>query len=191
MKSLEEYIALAGKDGRARSGIVLGIRMILRGLRELGIEEAPRPERTLLAIVETDRCLPDAVELIAGCRLGNRTLKHKNLGKMAVTFVDVETNRAIRLAARESGYREALAKFPDVEKEEALSRAYREFSDEELFTRQWVRVELGPEELPGHRGQRVVCAACGEGVSFGREVNRDGRLLCRTCAGERYFQPLP
>ncbi len=191
MKSLEKYIALAAKDGRTRSGIVLGIRMILRALRELGIEEVPRPDRTLLAIVETDRCLPDAVQVVTGCRLGNRTLKHKDLGKMAVTFLDVATNRALRLAARESGYRKALAQFADMEKEEALSRAYREFPDEELFTRQWVRVEFGPEDLPGHRGQRAVCGECGEGVSFGRVVKRDGRILCRSCAGERYFHPLP
>src|SRR5262252_7284471 len=30
---------------------------------------------------------------------------------------------------------------------------------------------------------------CGEGINFKREVERDGRVLCRACAGERYYDP--
>jgi formylmethanofuran dehydrogenase subunit E len=37
---------------------------------------------------------------------------------------------------------------------------------------------------------RAVFAECGEGVSVGREVTREGRVLCRACAGERYYEPL-
>lgn len=62
--------------------------------------------------------------------------------------------------------------------------------DDELFTRQWVRVELPPEELPGYKAPRVICAQCGEGINFRREVIRDGRTLCRACAGERYYDPV-
>ena len=61
---------------------------------------------------------------------------------------------------------------------------------EELFAHEWVRVELGPEEFPGYKGERRVCAECGEGVSFERHVVREGRTLCRACAGERYYTPL-
>jgi formylmethanofuran dehydrogenase subunit E len=35
----------------------------------------------------------------------------------------------------------------------------------------------------------VVCAQCGEGVSFRREVIHEGRTLCRACAGDRYYDP--
>ncbi len=37
---------------------------------------------------------------------------------------------------------------------------------------------------------RAVFAECGEGVSFQREVTREGRVLCRARAGERYYEPL-
>jgi formylmethanofuran dehydrogenase subunit E len=37
---------------------------------------------------------------------------------------------------------------------------------------------------------RAICAECGEGVSFQHEVTREGRVLCRACAGERYYEPL-
>ncbi len=67
--------------------------------------------------------------------------------------------------------------------------AYRELPVEELFEASWVRVRVGPEDLPGYKGPRIACEACGEGVNFGREVERDGRTLCRSCAGERYYEP--
>ena len=190
MKSLEEYIRAAAKDGDARSGIIQGIRMTMVALKELGIEEPQQTRRSLIAFVEVDRCLPDAVGLVTGCRLGNRTLKFKDLGKMAATFLDLRTERAIRVAAWEKANERALKTFPDLEKEEALRRAYREFSDEELFTWQWVRANLPAEERPGYRAPRALCAKCGEGINFGREILRDGRALCRACAGDRYCEPL-
>lgn len=190
MKTLEQYIQEAAKNGETRSGIVLGIRMALLALKELGIVDPTQAHRSLLAIVETDRCLPDAVELVTQCRLGNRTLKFKDFGKMAATFVDLRTNRAIRIAARESTNQRVREAFPELEKEEALQRAYRTWSDEELFARQSVRLNLSAAELPGYREPRVVCVECGEGIAFKREVARDRRTLCRVCAGERYFEPL-
>jgi formylmethanofuran dehydrogenase subunit E len=69
-------------------------------------------------------------------------------------------------------------------------RAYRELPDEELFAAQWVRVNLGPEEMPGYKAPRTVCAECGEGINFKREVVRDGNVLCKACTGERYYEPL-
>ena len=77
--------------------------------------------------------------------------------------------------------------YPEIAgKNEQPMRAYREMSDEELFESQWVRVRIGPEDLPGYKAPRVVCAQCGEGINFKREVTRDGRTLCRACAGEHY-----
>ena len=64
--------------------------------------------------------------------------------------------------------------------------AYREMPDEQLFSTQWVKVALPPEEFPGFKAERITCAECGEGINFRREVKRDGKTLCRACAGERY-----
>jgi formylmethanofuran dehydrogenase subunit E len=188
MKELAQYLREADKEGRPRSGIILGIRMVLRAMQEVAIDDPAEVHRQLIAFVETDRCLPDAVELVTGCRLGNRTLKFRDLGKMAVTFLDLRTNRTLRLAARETANQRALDLFKGLEKEEALSRAYRDWPDEELSSWQWVTVELPAEERPGYRAPRVVCAECGEGISFNREVKRAGRTLCRACAGERYYE---
>jgi len=42
-----------------------------------------------------------------------------------------------------------------------------------------VKVEVQPEDLPGFKGPRVVCAQCGEGINFKREVVKDGAPLPR------------
>jgi formylmethanofuran dehydrogenase subunit E len=77
---------------------------------------------------------------------------------------------------------------PDKNQQQML--AYREITDDDLFTAQWVKVDLPPEEFPGYKGERVVCEACGEGINFRREVRVEERVLCRACAGERYYEPI-
>lgn len=117
--------------------------------------------------------------LVTDCRLGKRALKFFDWGKMAATFVDLQSGRAIRVAARES------------EKERAQQRAYRVISDDELFEKQRVRVRIPPEDQPGYKGPRIVCEECGEGIQFKREVNVNSRKLCRGCAQGNYYEPLP
>jgi formylmethanofuran dehydrogenase subunit E len=104
--------------------------------------------------------------------------------------VDLKTGRAVRIAAKESSKLAAREMFPELEKEAGQQKAYAELSDEILFDKKWVKVAVQPEDLPGFKGPRVVCADCGEGINFKREVVRDGRALCRACAGENYFEPL-
>ena len=191
MKTLEEYLALANAaHGHLCAGQVLGVRLAMAGLRELGITEPERDRKRLVTFVEIDRCVTDAVALVAGCRLGKRALKFYDWGKVAATFVDLQTGRAVRVAAREESKQRARETFPGLEKEQGQQKAYRVLPDDALFSFQRVEVKFPPEDLPGYKASPVVCAACGEGINFKREVVRDGRTLCRSCAGERYFEPL-
>ncbi len=191
MKSLEEYIQQAAvAHGHTCAGQILGLRLAMLGLKELGIEDPIQERKRLVTIVEIDRCATDAVQLVTGCRLGKRALKFKDFGKVAATFVDLKTGRAVRIVAREESKQRARELYPELEKEEGQRRAYRELPDDELFTKQWVRVELPPEDMPGYKAPRVVCAQCGEGINFKREVVREGRVLCRACAGESYYKPV-
>ena len=160
------------------------------GLRELGIEDAVRDRKRLVTYVEIDRCVTDAVALVANCRLGKRSLKFYDWGKVAATFVDLQSGRAIRVAAKESSKQRALSMFPQMDKDAGQQKAYAVLPDADLFDTAWVRVEVAPQDLPGYRGPRVVCEQCGEGINFQRELQVDGRTLCRACAGPRYFHPL-
>lgn len=193
MKSFEEYLKDAEiAHGHLCAGQVLGVRMAMLGLRKLGLEDPEgRDRKRIVTFVEIDRCATDAVMVVTGCRLGKRALKFRDWGKVAATFVDVETGKAIRICARESSKALAKSLHPEItDKNQQQMLAYREISDDQLFQTQAVHVELPPEEFPGYKGERVVCDVCGEGVNFRREVRRGGKVLCRACAGERYYRPI-
>jgi formylmethanofuran dehydrogenase subunit E len=191
MKTLEQYLDEAAlAHGHICAGQVLGVRLAMFGLRELGIEDPVRDRKRLVTCVEIDRCVTDAVALVAGCRLGKRALKFFDWGKVAATFVDLQSGRAVRIVAREDSKKRAGEMFPALEKEQGQQQAYRVLADQELFEKQWVDVKILPEDLPGYKGPRVVCEECGEGINFKREVAFNGRTLCRSCAGQRYYHPL-
>ncbi|HEX6803247.1 MAG TPA: FmdE family protein [Terriglobales bacterium] len=192
MKSLDEYLRDAEHaHGHLCAGQVLGVRLAMLGLQKLGIDDPQGKDRKrLVTFVEIDRCATDAVAIVTGCRLGKRALKFRDWGKVAATFVDVNSGRAIRVAAKESSKARARQLHPELpDKNQQQMLAYREMADGDLFTMQWVKVDLPPEEFPGYKGERVVCDQCGEGINFRREVRHEGKVLCRSCAGERYYQP--
>jgi formylmethanofuran dehydrogenase subunit E len=164
--------------------------MAMLGLEKLGIEDPRGKDRKrLVTFVEIDRCATDAVAVVTGCRLGKRALKFRDWGKVAATFVDVASGRAFRIAARESSKALAKSLHPEIEnKNQQQMLAYREMSDADLFDVQAVRVDLPPEEFPGYKGEHTVCSQCGEGINFRREVVREGKVLCRACAGESYYR---
>jgi formylmethanofuran dehydrogenase subunit E len=193
MKSLDAYLRDAEQaHGHLCAGQVLGVRLAMLALEKLGIEDPlGRDRKRLVTFVEIDRCATDAVAVVTGCRLGKRALKFRDWGKVAATFVDANTGKGIRVAAKESSKALANRMHPEItDKNQQQMLAYREMSEDDLFATQWVKVELRPEEFPGYKGPRVVCEICGEGINFRREVRQEGKVLCRACAGESYYQPL-
>ena len=193
LKSFDEYVALAEQaHGHICAGQILGLRMALYGLKLLELDDPTGQHRKrLVTFIEIDRCATDAIPVVTGCRMGKRALKLRDFGKVAATFCDIQADRAVRVVALDSSKQRAREMFPEIADRNAQQmRAYREMPDKELFAVQWVRVTLGPEEFPGYKGGRAVCDECGEGINFKREVVRDGRVLCKACAGERYYEPL-
>lgn len=193
MLTLEQYTELAAQaHGHICAGQILGLRMAMHGLTLLGLDDPTGAHRKrLVTFVEIDRCATDAIGVVTGCRLGKRALKFRDWGKMAATFCDLESGRAVRLVALESSKQKAREMFPEMESKGAQQvRAYAVMQPEELFASQWVRVRVGAEDMPGFKAPRVACAECGEGINFQREVVREGRTLCRACAGERYWEPV-
>ena len=200
LMTLDDYLREAEvAHGHLCAGQVLGVRLAMLGLEKLGIADprgSKEDRKRLVTFVEIDRCATDAISLVTGCRLGKRALKFRDWGKMAATFVDLgikdmRTGKAIRIAAKESSKKLARAMHPEIEdKNQQQMLAYREMAEDDLFTKQWVKVEIAAEEFPGYKGERIVCAECGEGINFRREVLRDGRVLCKACWGERYYETL-
>ena len=185
METLEALLPKAeAAHGHMCPGQILGVRMALLGLKSLGIDDPLGTDRKrLVTFVEIDRCATDAIGMVTGCRLGKRTLKFRDWGKMAATFVDVASGRGVRIVALEDSRELARKLFPYIESKSAQQMAaYRELPDAELFLEQPVYVEVDEAELPGFKADRVACAQCGEGVNFGRFIEAKGRNLCLSCA---------
>lgn len=181
---LDESVSL---HGHLCPGQVLGVRMAMLGCELVGIDE-PTETRDLVVYVEIDRCATDAIQAVTGCRLGKRTLKYKDYGKLAATFLDLSTGRAYRVAARDDSREGAHRYAPEgSDKKTAQIHAYQVMPLDELFNVVPVTVEVPEQDMPGHPLTRVTCSACREGVNDRREVVIDGRTLCRACAEGPYY----
>ena len=185
METLETLLEKAEiAHGHMCAGQILGVRMALLGLKTLGIEDPLGTDRKrLVTFVEIDRCATDAIGLVTGCRLGKRTLKFRDWGKMAATFVDLSSDTGVRVVALENSRELAKKLHPEIEnKSRQQMLAYRELDDAQLFRMERVRVHVDPAELPGYKADRVVCARCGEGINFGRFEQAGDQAFCLSCA---------
>ena len=162
-------------------GQSLGVRIAKKGL-ELA---APEREKDLIVFVENDRCIADAVLIATGTRLGRRSLKLVDYGKMAATFVNLGTDRAWRVGLQPFD-------LGDASKEEAKERVLA-MTDEELLSWQPVRVDLKKEDLPGKPERIVRCVSCGEKVFDGKDItNKDDESgpFCVSCLRGAYYETL-
>ena len=184
--SIPELLQECGRlHGHICPGQLLGVRMVLLGCSLIEISDPRGADRKKLIVwVEIDRCMADAVGAVAGVSLGRRSLKFLDYGKVAASFLNQETGKAVRVAALDSSRELADTLYPDIEsKKERQMLAYRELPAEALFKVEAVSIELGVYDLPGRPKSRVTCSKCLEGVNDGREVRTDREaVLCRPCA---------
>lgn len=177
--------------GHLCPGQVLGARMALLGCGLIDITDPRGNDRKKLIVwVEIDRCMTDAIGAATGVRLGRRSLKFFDYGKVAATFLNTETGVAFRLAALESSRELADRQFNSIaDKKARQMTAYQTAADKELFTFKQVVVNYDENDQPGRPRSRVICENCGEGVNDAREVMMDSRVLCRPCATTNYYRP--
>jgi formylmethanofuran dehydrogenase subunit E len=178
-EDLDDAVAF---HGHLCGGQIIGTRIARYALDHFGAYDSDeKPD--LIAFVEADRCLADAIASVARLSLGKRRLKWMDYGKMAATFYNVATGEAIRIHTAD------LRPGDDADAEGKIA-FYEAIPDDELIIAEPVKVHLEPGDLPGKPQATVVCAACGEKVHDGREVVRDGKTYCKPCAGEPVVKPV-
>lgn len=151
----------------------------------------PQTTKRLYTFVETDGCFADGVSVATGCWFGRRTMRLVDLGKVAATVVDSRDGRAFRIRPRTSARELAHQYAPDAQSRwHAYLEAYQVMPDEELLEAWPVRLTLDLKTLISRNGVRAECEVCGEEIINEREVVRDGRTYCRTCAEDAYYQPI-
>lgn len=179
--------------GHICPGQLLGVRMALLGCELIGIAD-PRgaDQKKFIVWVEIDRCMTDAIGAVTGVRLGRRSLKFVDFGKVAATFLNTETGKAVRISALDSSRDLANMRYPSIEsKKDRQMLAYRDATNDELFKVEHVTVDYGEMDKPGKPRSRVSCSVCGEGINDGREIaSKSGSPVCRSCNSDSYYRVL-
>jgi formylmethanofuran dehydrogenase subunit E len=188
---LEKYLEDVEKfHGHLCAGVMLGTRMALLGMEAIGIKDPKgKDKKNLIVFVEMDRCATDAILVVTGCHPGKRSMKILDYGKMAATFINLDTGKAVRIAAKNNDGDKVFTKEMIQQNPHTIDHAKKPV--EELFTLTEVKVELKPEDLPGPPVRTVPCSICGERVMDMRDTMIEGKYLCKPCAkGARYYRLL-
>lgn len=184
--------------------VALGVKAGVHAMRKIDAENKGMEE--VLAIVETNNCFSDGIQYSTGCSFGNNSLIFRDIGKTAVTLVR-RGEKGTRLSVKPDASEYWEEKFPEyselfekvVEKREGGeedSKRMMELSEkisfeviegepEEFFKEETVSVDL-PEYAPIH--ESFQCEKCGESVMGSRAVEKDGKNLCISCAGEKFYE---
>ena len=194
MENFDELLDESVKrHGHLCAGQVIGVRMAILGCRLVGIEKpkAPVNKKKLVVFVEIDRCATDAIESVTGCRLGKRTLKFKDFGINAATFINLDSHTAYRIVSAENS-REYNKRFASDIKDEKLKQleGYKRMPDNLLFNVHQVCVNLPEWEMPGPPVRHAVCTRCGQTVRDGKEIRDGVEVLCGPCSSLSYFSPI-
>ncbi len=191
MENFDTLLDISKKiHGHICAGQVIGVRMAMLALSLLGIDDPKGADRKKLCIfVEIDRCATDAIQSVTGCSLGKRSMKFIDHGVMAATFINLESQKAVRITAVEEA-RQAWKKYcGEIENKYARQlEAYKVMPEVELFKVEWVKLSIPQADMPGRPSRRVQCEDCGDWVQDHRDVKVSGRILCKKCAYGCYYQ---
>ena len=181
----------ADAHGHLCPGQVIGVRMAMLGCDLIGLDnpsELPQI-KSLVVYVEIDRCATDAIAYVTGVKLGRRSLKFVDNGIMAATFVNLESGKAFRVRSRETSRALVENYAPGIEdKSKQQLEAYKKMPRDVLFEVAEVSVDVPYSDMPGPTQFKAACQNCGVVVRDKREIYKNGKILCRICAGDAYFR---
>ncbi len=191
MEDIQEYLAKsASHHSQLCPRQVLGVRMGMYAGRLLGLD-LPQSDKRLIAIAETDGCFVDGVGVATGCRVGRRTLRVEDYGKVAATFVDSHTGQSVRIVPRADARTLAEEYAPNEGSNwDTMLLGYQLMPDELLFSWQTVALSTPIEDIISTPDVLAHCQVCGEEIINGREVVLEDSILCRSCAGFSYYTPM-
>jgi formylmethanofuran dehydrogenase subunit E len=184
-------------------GSAMGVKAATRAVRELRTQSTGMEE--VVAIVETNSCFSDGVQIVTGCSFGNNALIYRDFGKMVLTLAR-RSGEAVRVTQRPDGLSmeqrepEAMKLFQKVVKErkgtpedsEKLRGLWTKASfkmldvpDEEIFSITHLKIKV-----PAYARifASVKCSVCGENIMEPRARIQENKPVCLSCAGDQYYQ---
>lgn len=144
------------------------------------------------AVCETAYCLPDAIQLLTPCTIGNGWLRALDFGRYALCLYDKTNGRGVRVSVdsglikgfpriREWFYKEKPKKEQDTDRllQEILEAGTDYFAVREVMV-------TPDHRKPRHKGMTLDCRVCGEAYPASHGD------ICRSCRGENpYAHSLP
>ncbi len=192
--SSEEFNQCVEFHGHICPGLAIGFRAARFLMERLGVRKAPDEE--LLAIVETDACGADAIQVMTGCTFGKGNFIFKNYGKHAFSLVDRKRGRTTRVCLRPDVFEadpEFFSLSKKVQNDEASSKEIERFGRlqqergkkildadaESLF-----KIEEIPLEIPPRARiiESRICDFCGEPTKRDLLREMNGKKACIPCA---------
>jgi len=179
--------------GHACPGLAIGFRAARTLMEKLEVRKAPDEE--LVAIVETDACGADAIQVMTGCTLGKGNFLFKDYGKHAFSPMDRRKRKGARVCLRSDAIKmdpEFLSLSDKVRKDEASAKEierYRQLQQGrvqkilDMDAESSFKIEEITPEIPDQARimKSGVCDFCGEpaAIEFLREI--DGIRICIPC----------
>jgi len=201
--NLEALLRKAAElHGHFCSYLAYGVKAGYVAVKELGVESRGMEE--LIAIVETNNCFSDGIQIVTGCTFGNNGLVYRDIGKTAVT-VAKRDGTAIRIVLDpkyEESIKNEYAEANDLwekivvrrekateEEHERMMKLFEEMAFKELkkpaeliFKISRVKIKV-PDYAPIF--DSVICPICGEKTY--KPVTYNGRQLCIDCAKAKHY----
>jgi formylmethanofuran dehydrogenase subunit E len=182
--------------GHMCPGLAIGFQAARTLMERLGVRRAPDEE--LLAIVETDACGADAIQVITGCTFGKGNFIFNNYGKHAFSLVDRKRGKAMRVCLRPDAFKadpEYLSVSEKIQKDEASVEEigrFRQFQEERtqkildangesLFKIEEISPDIPPKARIIESG---TCDFCGEPTKKDLLHKIDGKRACIPCVQE-------
>jgi formylmethanofuran dehydrogenase subunit E len=192
----EDFRKCAEFHGHVCPGLSMGFRAAKTAMEKLNAMRSEDEE--IVAVVETDACCADAIQVLTGCTFGKGNFIYKDYGKVAVTLLSRNTGEGVRVVLKPDAFKPDPAHMALIRKmsggtaNEEDKKAFEglhlkrigdvlTLPEENLFTIQKVNVELPAR---AKIAPSVPCDVCGEGVMGTKLQLKDGKNLCRACAGD-------
>ena len=197
ISSTSDFTRCVQFHGHTCPGLAIGFQAAKTLMKRLGVRKAPDEE--LLAIVETDACGADAIQVMTGCTFGKGNFIFKNYGKHAFSLMDRGKGKGIRVCLLPDVFEsdpEYLPLSKKVQSDEASAKETERFGQLQQDQVQKI-LEADPESLfkiedisadipaKARIMESGICDICGEPTQVDLLRNRNGERLCIPCAEGR------
>lgn len=183
--------------GHRCPGLAIGFRAAVTLMKRLDVQKPPDEE--LVAVVETDACGADAIQVMTGCTFGKGNFIFKNYGKHAFSLMDRKKRKGIRVCLLPGVFKsdpEYFSLSKKVQSDDASAEETERFGRLQRDRVQKI-LEAGPESLfkiedvsgdipaKARIMESGVCSLCGEPTKADLLRNKNGKRRCIPCAEQR------